>query len=95
MIAAAAVAVALLLTRPWDWPRKGWARVTISATLFSLGYMVFSEWLNADLRRSWTYAAAMLRLPPWGTGLAPVLQWLLLSPLALLAVRTPARSFAR
>jgi len=43
MIAAAAVAVALLLTRSWDWPRKGWARVTMTATLFSLGYMVFSD----------------------------------------------------
>lgn len=95
LIAAAALAVAILLTRSWHWPSQGWSGVTIVATLTGLGYTVFSEWLNVDLRQSWTYAAAMPRLPPWGTGLAPFLQWLLLPPLAMLAVRPTARPFAR
>jgi hypothetical protein len=86
-----ALAFALLLTRAWDWPARGWGRVTIAATLAGVGYTVFSEWLNVDLRQSWAYTAAMPRLPPWGTGLAPVLQWLLLPPLAMLAARSIAR----
>lgn len=90
LIAAAALALAILLTRSWHWPSQGWARVTLVATLIGLGYTVFSEWLNVDLRQSWTYTAAMPRLPPWGTGLAPFLQWLLLPPLAMLAARPPA-----
>ncbi|GGJ42165.1 hypothetical protein GCM10011320_57190 [Neoroseomonas lacus] len=94
-IAAAALAVAILLTRSWYWPIQGWRRVTMVATVMGLGYTVFSEWMNVDLRQSWTYTAAMPRLPPWGTGLAPFLQWLLLPPLAMLAVRPPARPFAR
>ena len=95
MIAAAALAVALLLTRYWEWPIQGWGRVTVAATAIGLGYTVFSEWLNVDLRQSWTYTAAMPRLPPWGTGLTPFLQWLLLPPLAMLATRPPARPIAR
>ncbi|MDO9499312.1 hypothetical protein [Falsiroseomonas sp.] len=95
MIASAALAVAILLTRSWQWPSRGWGRVTVATTLVGLGYTVFSEWLNVDLRQSWTYTAAMPRLPPWGTGLTPFLQWLLLPPLAMLTVRPPARPFAR
>jgi hypothetical protein len=91
MITAAALAVAILLTRSWHWPSQRWGRVTMVATLAGLGYTVFSEWLNVDLRQSWTYTAAMPRLPPWGTGLAPFLQWLLLPPLAMLAARPFAR----
>ena len=94
MIAAAALGGALLVTRSWDWPVLGFGRVAFVATLLGLGYTVFSEWVNIELRQSWTYAAAMPRLPPWGTGLAPVLQWLLLPPLAMLAVRPPARPIA-
>ncbi|MDB5414459.1 MAG: hypothetical protein JWR10_2794 [Rubritepida sp.] len=91
MIATVALAVALLVTRSWNWPVQGWGRVTLAATLAGLGYTVFSEWLNVDLRQSWTYTNAMPRLPPLGTGLAPFLQWLLLPPLAMLAARPTAR----
>lgn len=95
MIATFALAAAIMLTLSWGWPHQGWGRVTVAATLISLGYTVFSEWLNVDLRQSWTYTAAMPRLPPWGTGLGPFLQWLLLPPLAMLAVRPTARPFPR
>lgn len=95
MIAAAALATAILLTRCWHWPRQGWGSVTMVATLIGLSYTVFSEWLNVDVRQSWTYTAAMPRLPPWGTRLAPFLQWLLLPPFAMLAARSPTRLFAR
>lgn len=95
MIAAAALGAALLLTRSWDWPTQGWGRVTIAATMIGLAYTVFSEWLNVDLRQSWTYTAAMPRLPPWGTGLTPFLQWLLLPPLAMLAARPAAQPVPR
>ena len=95
MIAAAALASAILLTRSWHWPRQGWGSVTMVATLIGLGYTVFSEWMNVDLRQSWTYTAAMPRLPPLGTGLTPFLQWLLLPPLAMLAARPAARPVTR
>jgi len=41
-------------------------RVCIAVTLTGFGYMVFRDWLNADLRQSWTYAAAMPRFCAMG-----------------------------
>ncbi|MES2710600.1 MAG: hypothetical protein V4653_03385 [Pseudomonadota bacterium] len=90
MIAASALALAMVLTRSWAWPVQGWGCVTVATTLVGLAYTVFSEWLNVDLRQSWAYTAAMPRLPPLGTGLAPFLQWLLLPPVAMLAARPAA-----
>src|SRR3546814_18807867 len=51
-------------------------------TLFrSLGYTVFSEWLNTEIRGSWAYADVMPTLTLIGTGVAPVAQWVVV-PLA-------------
>lgn len=41
------------------------------------------EYLATGMLQRWTYAPTMPTLPLVGTGLAPLLQWLLLPPLAL------------
>ena len=46
-------------------------------------YTIFSEWPNVEIRRSWSYTTAMLVLPWLGTGLMPLLQWLIVPGLAL------------
>ena len=94
MIAAVALGIALLLARARGWPAQGWRPVALTATSIGVAYTIFSEWLNVDVRGAWAYSAAMPRLPPLGTGLAPFLQWLLLPPLAMLAVRPAARHSA-
>lgn len=77
--------LALLLVTNLAWEA---GRVAITATIFGVGEIVLLEWLNVELWRNWwTFAAAMPRLPPLGTGLTPVLQWLLLPTLCLLAAR--------
>ena len=48
-----------------------------------LAYTVFSERLNIEVRRSWAYSDLMPVLPPVGTGLAPLLQWLVVPAAAL------------
>lgn len=50
-------------------------------TLLGLGYTLFSEWLNVDIRSAWGYSPLMPRLPLIGTGLIPFLQWLILPPM--------------
>ncbi len=90
MIAAVALGIALVLTRARGWPAERRLAVTLAATTIGAGHTVFSEWLNVDIRGSWAYAPAMPRLPPLGTGLAPLLQWLALPPLAMLMVRRAA-----
>jgi len=42
---------------------------------------VFSEWLNVEVRATWTYTDQMPVLPPLGTGLTPLLQWLIVPTL--------------
>jgi hypothetical protein len=59
------------------------ALVALTATVIGIGYTIYSEWLNTVVRESWSYAAAMPRLPVLGTGLTPVAQWLVLPPLGL------------
>lgn len=87
MIGAFSLTVALVLLGARQWPARGAAGVAVVATAVGLGYTVFSEWLNVEIREAWTYAEAMPRLPLLGTGLAPVLQWLVLPPLALLGAQ--------
>ncbi len=53
-------------------------------------YTLFREWFNVTVRGSWTYAPAMPRLPPLGTGLAPLLQWLAVPSVAFALARRKA-----
>jgi hypothetical protein len=45
-------------------------------------YAILSEWLNVKIWRSWAYTSAMPLLPGTGTGLTPLLQWLIVPALA-------------
>jgi len=64
------------------WLARGYV-IAAAATLVSgLAYTVFSEWLNVTVRGSWAYAPAMPRLPPLGTGLSPLLQWVIVPLIA-------------
>lgn len=58
------------------WPSVGYVRVATITVLIGVAYTVFSEWLNIAVRGSWDYAPAMPRIPPFGTGLSPLLQWI-------------------
>jgi hypothetical protein len=53
-----------------------------------------SEWVNVDLRSAWGYAETMPRLPWIGTGLAPVLQWLILPTMTARVARRLLRGGA-
>lgn len=53
--------------------------------VLGLSYTVFSEWLNVHIRKSWAYSETMPTVPPLGTGLTPLLQWLIV-PLATFAI---------
>jgi hypothetical protein len=48
-----------------------------------LAATVLFEWLATEVLDRWEYAPGMPTLPVLGTGLAPLLQWSLLPPLAL------------
>ena len=87
LILAAALLLALLLAGNDAWPRRGYARVALAATALGAAFTIFSEWLNVEVLRRWTYAEAMPLVPPLETGLSPFLQWVLVPPLLLFAMR--------
>ena len=65
------------------WPHRGASRVAVLTIAAGVAYTVFSEWLNTDLRQSWAYSALMPTVPPLGTGLSPLLQWVVVPSVVL------------
>ena len=55
----------------------GAARTYFAVVLFGLGYTVYSEWINVEVRHTWAYSNPMPRVPPLGTGLSPCCSGLL------------------
>lgn len=91
LIALAALTLALALVGRDTWPTETYVRVAAIATALGVGYTLYSEWLNTEVRQSWAYAPAMPTLPLLRTGLAPVAQWLVLPPLGFWWVRRALR----
>ena len=89
-IALAAFGFAALATRDFLWPeRRPWFGLVV-AVVAGLAWTVQSEWQNVYVRGAWTYAASMPTIV--GVGLLPVLQWLTVPPLTLMALRRRRRT---
>jgi hypothetical protein len=82
LITTVTLAAAAALARYFSWTPFGW-RMLFTAIALGVAYTIFSEWLNVQIRRSWSYTAAMPVLPFLGTGMMPLLQWLIVPTLAL------------
>ncbi len=87
VIALLALVSALAAAGDPAWPARRAGRTAALTLAGGLAYTVLSEWLNVEVRRSWAYSGLMPVLPPFGTGLSPVLQWLVVPALALRAAR--------
>lgn len=79
---------ALLVTRagpPAEW---GTLKIVTLAVAGSVAYTVFSEWLNTSVRHAWAYSDLMPVVPFLGTGISPILQWIVVPSVAIvLALR--------
>jgi hypothetical protein len=62
--------------------------VGLMFVVISVGYTVYSEWLNVSVRRSWGYSSLMPTVPPLMTGLSPLLQWIIVPIVTLRIART-------
>lgn len=89
LIASTALIGALLICGNQAWPRRHFWRVAGVAIACGLAYTVFSEWLNVELRRTWTYSASMPVVSIGGLriGLSPLLQWLIVPGAAFAIMR--------
>lgn len=78
-----ALLIMLIVTRAGSIGTWRLVHVTAGTIALSVAYTVFSEWMNTVVHEHWTYSSLMPLLPALGTGLSPVLQWVILPPLAL------------
>jgi len=92
LIGAASLLLALVVSGAAGFANWPWWRIVVVMLLLGPGYTMLSEWLNTSLGR-WTYSELMpaLELPGWRIGLAPLLQWLTLPPLALHLAKAAGR----
>ncbi|KAB2916385.1 MAG: hypothetical protein F9K29_11600 [Hyphomicrobiaceae bacterium] len=95
LIAGSTLVGSLLVLGGSRWPDRRYERVAAAAVVGGLAYTLFSEWLNTEVRGSWAYAGSMPQLPLIGTGLAPLMQWLIIPPLAFWWARRPLATGAR
>ncbi|MDP3195341.1 hypothetical protein [Tabrizicola sp.] len=82
MIASVCLLLSLAVVGRSAWPLKRFGAVAAATMLLALSYTVFSEWLNTEVRGVWAYRDAMPRFPGLGTGVTPVLQWIVVPLLA-------------
>lgn len=81
LIAASSLLIAVAIAGRRRWPYEHYGRVAAAAVAIGLAFTVFSEWLNTAVFDYWAYSELMPIVPPFGTGLSPVLQWIVI-PLA-------------
>ena len=85
LIGGAALAAALVITQAPALAAWRWRRIALVTAVIATSYTAFSEWMNTLVLRSWEYSALMPRISPGDIelGLSPLVQWLLIPPLAL------------
>jgi len=86
LIAALSLVAALLLLGGNAWPNARFIPVMIATLSLSLSYTIYSEWANTVLHQTWAYSNLMPKLPPFSTGLSPLLQWIIVPSLGFAAI---------
>ena len=76
LIAMSSLLLALFLFGTGAWSQARVYPVFGAMLAIGLGYTVFSEWLNIEVREAWAYREIMPVIPFIGAGLTPMLQWL-------------------
>ena len=77
LIAGACLIGSLAIVGTDQWPNRGYRRVAMLMIASGLGYTIFSEWLNTEIRGSWAYSDIMPLVPFIEAGLSPLMQWIL------------------
>jgi hypothetical protein len=85
LIGLAAFGLALITTRASGFASWRWPWIIATTVAIGVAYSLFSEWLNTRIVENWGYSALMpsLHIDGVSIGLSPLLQWLLLPPLAI------------
>lgn len=82
MIGTAALLISVILLGRYGWPHLRHGSVLAASTLAGIAYTIFSEWKNTQVTLSWEYSNSMPLVPPLEIGVVPLLQWMIVPPLA-------------
>lgn len=85
VIATSALIGALVIFGRPGWPQVHALPVALTVLCICISYTAWSEYNNALIKRVWTYTDVMPLLPVIKVGVTPMLQWLVVPILALLA----------
>lgn len=83
MIALLAYWSAAVVARSRRWLLDPSCRTLLVYIVVGLVLTIGYEFLATEILRRWEYASAQPRVPLLGTGLAPLVQWMVLPPLTL------------
>lgn len=72
LIAGASLLGSLIVLGTGRWPHERYLEVAALTFLSGLGYTIFSEWLNTEIRGSWAYSDLMPTVPIIDSGLSPL-----------------------
>ena len=75
----------------WPQNRSTIHRVVVMTVVAGVGYTIFSEWLNMEVRKAWAYSDLMPVVPVIDAGLSPLLQWIVVPGLAFVWALRPFR----
>lgn len=81
------VAALVVFGQGWPSSSTSFRNVMLATIVAGFAYTVYSEWVNVNVRGTWAYTAWMPRIPPFETGLVPLLQWIGVPGLAFFIVR--------
>jgi hypothetical protein len=86
LIAATSLVLVLVIIgdESWPAPRSSYWRVAMLAIVGGVVYTTYSEWRHAVVLHHWRYSVRMPLVPIVGVGLFPLLQWIVIPPLAFL-----------
>ncbi len=92
LIATATLVIAVIVVGSATWPAdlRKFQRVAVATIVMAVGYTIYSEWLNISVRRGWSYSSLMPKLPWIGTGLSPLLQWIVIPSIGFVLARRRA-----
>jgi hypothetical protein len=96
LIAAITLGIGYVMASKGVWPdgRRVYLRVASVTVASGLLYTALSEWFNTTVLHAWAYTPAMPVIPPYGIGVAPLAQWIIVPSVAFLFAARRMRSEA-
>lgn len=94
VIGGTVLLLGLIATRASTPTQWRWGLLASLVALAATGYTAFSEWLNTAVLRNWSYSELMPTVEIVGAaiGVSPLLQWIVIPPLALRFARGAGRA---